>query len=174
MFDVVDLREARIEDARAIADVSVASRRSARRGLYAPSYLDGLSVEPVVAEVREFLEKPADGWRVWVAEEAGMVVAFAKAGPWPGDDSALGSLAELDELYVDSSRFRRGIGTRLLRFVEAELAAAGFDRAVLWVLEDDRVAQAFYLANGWRSGDRSKELLKDRPRVVRLWHKTLA
>jgi len=72
------------------------------------------------------------------------------------------------------ARFRRGIGTRLLRFVEAELAAAGFDRAVLWVLEDDRVAQAFYLANGWRSGDRSKELLKDRPRVVRLWHKTLA
>ncbi len=69
-----------------------------------------------------------------------------------------GSVAELDEMYVEQSRFRQGIGTRLLGFVQAELAAAGFDRAVLWVLAEDRAAQAFYAANGWSPGDRSKEL----------------
>jgi ribosomal protein S18 acetylase RimI-like enzyme len=106
-----------------------------------------------------------------VAEEAGQVVAFAKAGPWMEDD--FGSVAELDELYVEPSRFRQGIGTRLLRFVEAELAAAGFDRAVLWVLKDDRAAQAFYVERGWLPGDRFKELPKDQPRVVQFWQKML-
>ncbi len=171
-FAMVIVREAQMKDAPAIADVSVASRKSARRGLYADPYLDRLSPEPVAAEVRDFLEEPADGWHMWVAEEAGNIVAFAKAGPWA--DGGSGSVAELDELYVEPSRFRQGIGTRLLCFVESELAAAGFDRAVLWVLEDDRAAQAFYVVNGWSPGDRSKELPKDRPRVVQLWHKWLS
>jgi GNAT superfamily N-acetyltransferase len=150
----------------------VASRTSARRGLYADSYLDSMSPEPQAKEVRDFLERPPDGWRMWVAEEGGRVVAFAKAGPSAYGGS--GSVAELDAMYVEPSRFRRGIGTRLLGFVQAELAAAGFDRAVLWVLAEDRAAQAFYAANGWSPGDQSKELLKDRPRVVQLWHKVLA
>lgn len=165
------LREARIGDAPAIAGVGVSSRKVARRGLYADPYLDGLSVEPVMAELRRFFEKPEDGWRMWVADEAGEVVAFAKAGPWSEDTSA--SVAELDELYVEPSRFRQGIGTQLLRFVERALAAGRFDGAISWVLDEDRAAQAFYAANGWGAGDRIKELRKDRAHPVRLWRKAL-
>ena len=116
VLSTVILREARVEDALAIAEVSVASRQSARRGLYADSYLESLSPDPLAAEVRDFLEKPADGWRMWVAEDAGHVIAFAKAGPWT--DGGSNSVAELDELYVEPSRFRQGVGTRLLRCVE--------------------------------------------------------
>jgi len=168
----VVLREAQVADASAVAKVSVASRRLARRGFYADSYLENLNSEPLATEVGDFLNKPAGGWRMWVAEQAGEILAFAKAGP--RTDANSGSVAELDELYVEPSHFRQGIGTRLLHFVESELAAAGFDHAILWVLEDDGAAEAFYVANGWRAGDESKELLKDQPRVFRLWDKTLS
>jgi hypothetical protein len=52
-----------------------------------------LSPEPLAKEVRDFLERPPDGWRIWEAEEGGRVVAFAEAGPRP--DGGSGSVAEL-------------------------------------------------------------------------------
>ncbi|MEX2274617.1 MAG: GNAT family N-acetyltransferase [Actinomycetota bacterium] len=38
------------------------------------------------------------------------IVGFARAGPWEEDPT--GTVADLDELYVAPSHFRRGIGSR--------------------------------------------------------------
>lgn len=164
------IRKARPGDESAIAIVSVASRRASRRGLYDAAYLDGLNVESLKAEVQGFLQNPPDGWHIWVSEEAKRIVAFAKAGPWKAEPGS----AFLEELYVDSDMFRQGVGRRLLYFVENELRAAGFHSAFLWVVEEAREAQAFYLEQGWLPVGRTKELLLDRPRVAQLWQKTLS
>ncbi len=46
----------------------------------------------------------------------------------------------------------QGMGRALLNAGEARLAADGFERALLWVLEGNEAARAFYERQGWVKG----------------------
>ncbi|MEX0989076.1 MAG: GNAT family N-acetyltransferase [Actinomycetota bacterium] len=89
--------------------------------------------------------------------------------PSPDHDRA----AEVHELSVAPARFRQRIGSQLLAGVEAEIQASGFSAAILWVREDDRGAQAFYLSNGWTPDGAEMQLRKDRVRTYQRWGKAL-
>jgi GNAT superfamily N-acetyltransferase len=82
-----------------------------------------------------------------VAEEEGRVLGFATAGAsWDTDARGAG---ELFGLYVDPGHWRRGCGTLLMSDARARLAGLGFAEAVLWVLQGNSRAEAFYEADGW-------------------------
>jgi 2,3-bisphosphoglycerate-dependent phosphoglycerate mutase len=164
------MRLAGAEDVPAIADVSVRSRLVARRGVYSQAYLDALTIQD--AESATLASIGRQGWRTWVAELGGTILAYATAGPWADDPR--GRTADIDDLYVDPGHFRRGIGSELLDHVEAELALDGYQQTVLWVREGDGALEAFYSAQGYRQNDRTKQLVKDRPRSFRLWTKLVA
>jgi L-amino acid N-acyltransferase YncA len=91
------VREARLGDARAIAEVSVASRRWSYRDLIADADLQALSVEQTTADFAQELADLRPGSPVFVAEQAGRIVGYAYVLPSPDDDvpagtSELGSL----------------------------------------------------------------------------------
>ncbi len=66
--------------------------------------------------------------------------------------------AELVELYVDPFFQGEGIGGALLDDFEAQAAAAGATSAMLWVLEKNAAARAFYSKHGFRqTGERVPE-----------------
>ena len=79
----MEIREATVEDARAIAEVHTRSWQVAYRGLLEQHYLDSLSVDDGEKSWLERLEDPAG---VWIACDGPVVVGFASVGPSPDED----------------------------------------------------------------------------------------
>ncbi len=77
----------------------------------------------------------------------GAVTGFVSFGP-SRDADAVG-FGEIYALYVDPERYQGGVGRLLMAEARQRLQGAGFDAAVLWVLQGNRRALAFYEREGW-------------------------
>jgi ribosomal protein S18 acetylase RimI-like enzyme len=141
------IREAAPTDARAIADVHVASWRWAYRGQLSDDLLDGLSVEEREAMWRRGLERD-DVPRTFVAERDGAVVGFVSVGP-PEDAGAPVGTGELYAIYLLEDAAGLGVGRALFATGEQALRDAGYERAFLWVLASNERARRFYERAGW-------------------------
>ena len=138
----VEISKAAIEDARALAEVHVRSWRWAYRGLLPQGVLDDLDVE---AREQMWRDAIADARRrVWAARENGDVVGLCAAGPARDDDHT----GEVYAIYLDENAVGRGDGKRMLDVALADLRRR-FNRVVLWVLESNERARAFYEKNGF-------------------------
>jgi GNAT superfamily N-acetyltransferase len=141
------VREARREDARAVASVHVTSWQSAYRGHLPDAHLDGLSVDDRTATWEAFIGgRPGD--RLAVAELDGEVVGFASAGP-SADPEADPATGEVYTLYLHPDRWGTGAGRALLEYTLVLLVADGFGYVTLWVLGTNQQARRFYLRQGW-------------------------
>jgi GNAT superfamily N-acetyltransferase len=129
------IRTATIDDARAIAEVHVASWLAAYRGLVPDDVLDALSVDARAAQWDEWLRKGETRTLV-----AGGVDGFVTFWETSGQVAAL---------YVAPDRTRHGIGSALIDAAHAALQTAGRDEAHLWVLEANAPARAFYAGHGY-------------------------
>jgi ribosomal protein S18 acetylase RimI-like enzyme len=146
----VELREAGAADAGAIASLHADSWQHHYRGAYSSSYLDSDVVADRQAVWSERLNRPGVGQSTIVAVSEGVVVGFVHIVF--DHDPTWGAL--VDNLHVTSSLKRRGIGTRLLveaaRVLVARRPGSGF---YLWVLDQNKPAQAFYVARGAIRGE---------------------
>ncbi len=149
----MDVRDARPEDAAAIADVNVRSWRAAYAGLMPDSYLAALSVEEdTVRWQRAIAQSPARARPVLVVEvRDGKVTGYAVVGA-DVDDGAQGLVFLM---YTAPEAWGSGAGPALMEASLERLRAAGFTRAVLWVLEANARARAFYERHGWAADGKS-------------------
>jgi GNAT superfamily N-acetyltransferase len=144
----VEIRDATVDDADAVALVHVHGWQWGYRGLLPDAYLDGLSADRRAEQWRSWLLEPG-GTRTRVAHaEDGGCVGFAVAGPSrdPGVDDDTG---EVYAIYIEEGFAGTGLGTALLRGAVAWLEERGFARATLWVLEGNARARRFYEREGW-------------------------
>ncbi|MFC4912768.1 GNAT family N-acetyltransferase [Actinomadura gamaensis] len=140
------VRHATPDDAEALAKVHVAGWQTAYRGIIPDADLDALRWEDRVARWRE-RAAPGSGVTVLVAEADGEVIGFASSGPPRDEDLAPDRAWELYAIYLRPSTWRRGVGTALLqRTIEA--VPAHVPALVLWVLDVNARARAFYERNG--------------------------
>ena len=144
----VRIREAVPTDARAIAEVHVASWQATYRGQLTDEYLDGLSVEDRLRSTRDSIERVGPGRRTWVAEEGGRVLGFAVTGS-SEDADADRRTGEVYAIYLDPERVGTGAGRALFAHVVGDLRERGYLTTTLWVLESNERARRFYEAAGW-------------------------
>jgi GNAT superfamily N-acetyltransferase len=143
----VAIRDATVEDARAIAHVHVRSWRWAYRGQIRDEFLDRLSIVERESTWRERLGSN-EGPRCVVAEaDDGVVIGFAAFGE-PQDEVSPGT-GELLALYIEEDVAGTGVGRQLLERATGGLRDGGSDRAFLWVLESNDRARRFYERSGW-------------------------
>jgi GNAT superfamily N-acetyltransferase len=134
----LEIRPATPADARAIAEVHVASWRAAYSGIVPDDWLDRLDVAERTRQ-----------WEGWI----GRSIVLVTDG---GDTRVVGFVAaheesgEIAALYVAPDHTRRGLGTRLLAAVHERLRQAGRAEAHLWVFEANAAARAFYAARGYQ------------------------
>lgn len=143
MSDAVVIRDARPVDALSVARLHALSWRSAYRGIYPGSYLDGEVFAEREAHWTAFL-KDRDGERdlVLLAEESGRPVGFACLSRGPGAPL-------LDNLHVLPERKGEGIGSRLLARAVAWLVEREPDAPLeLRVWAGNRAARDFYASLG--------------------------
>ena len=119
------IRRADVDDATAMAEVLVRSRRAAVPAMPAPVHPDESAPDHVRGRLRE--------GEAWVAVGAGRVAGFALVeGSW------------LDMLYVDPDHAGAGVGSALLDVVKHALP----DGFALWVFESNEPARRFYRGHG--------------------------
>lgn len=151
MEDLI-VRAALVEDARAIAEVHVASWVEAYGDI-----LDLRQGDPRIdVDERERTWQDriprvgAEGFRTWVADQGDRIAGFAFTQPT--EDAGLNPLeiAELVALYLHPDHFGRGVGKALLDRAVAGIRSQGFLQATLWVLEENARAIHFYRREGWK------------------------
>lgn len=140
------IRRAAPEDAARVASVQIEAWQHAYREILADDFLDSLHLESRTRWWERFL---GDATMVHVSEADGEVVGFCTVGP--SDDAGWG---EVFAIYVHPDRWGEGHGRRLIGAGEASLREAGFRRALLWVLEANYRARAFYERQDWTLGSR--------------------
>ena len=144
------VREAGPSDARAIAEVSVASRRWSYRDLIAEADLEALSVEDATTDFAEGLaELSSGGAVVFVAELTGRVVGYAYVLPSP-DADVPAETSELGSLYVTEEVAGTEVAPALMDAAVQHSRAAGRDVLTLWVRRENGRARRFYEKHGMR------------------------
>ena len=143
------VREARPGDARAIAEVSVASRRWSYRDLFAEADLEALSVEKTTADFAEGLAELRPGADVFVAERAGRVVGYAYVLPSPDADVPAGT-SDLGSIYVTEDVAGTGVAHALMEAAADHARAAGHELLTIWVRRENGRARRFYEKHGLR------------------------
>jgi len=169
---VISIREFTAADGPAVAEVRRASWQAAYTGIVRQALLDRAVARP------SGLLRPAP-WRrtvVAVADGDHVPVGYAAFGPersvqpsvpivprasapaaagQPPAAPALteaglaGQVGEVYALYVAPDWWSTGTGRSLMSCAVAALAEAGYERAVLWVLEANARARRFYEKAGW-------------------------
>jgi ribosomal protein S18 acetylase RimI-like enzyme len=128
------IRAATPTDARAIAEVHVASWRAGYRGLMPEDYLATLSIPERVAL-----------WEMILGD--GQTTVLVAGDPIAGFVAFNAEKGEIGALYVDPPHFRTGVGGALLTAAHEHLANSA--EVVLWVLRDNQAASAFYTRHGY-------------------------
>lgn len=148
---MVTVRDARPEDAAAIADVHIRTWQAAYRGQVADELLDGLEAQRAARAERwrGWISEPrATPHRVLVAEAGEAVVGFASLGAARDLPPTTG---EVYAIYVAPEAWGTGAGRELFARAAELLRSFGFTEAVLWVLRSNARARRFYEIAGWRT-----------------------
>lgn len=132
-------------DAPGVARVHVASWQRAYQGLINQAFLDSMDVESRTESWTRILRQTRG--RVLVAEDNGVIDGFCAVGPSTEDD-----WGEVYAIYLDPVRWGQGVGRALLAAGERALLDDGQWHALLWVLDRNVRARAFYKRQGWVPG----------------------
>jgi L-amino acid N-acyltransferase YncA len=148
------IREARLEDARAIAEVHLASWKTTYAGIIAQEYIDGLSAEDGAARWETWLTEKTT--TVFVAEDEAGIFGFAAGGTimHPVD----GYQGELGAIYLLASHQRKGAGAALVRRVAVELRRQGFTNMVVWVLRENPACRFYARMGGVKVAEQGIEI----------------
>ncbi|MGB9032543.1 MAG: GNAT family N-acetyltransferase [Acidobacteriaceae bacterium] len=150
----MEIREARPGDARAIAEVHVASWKTTYAGIIAQEYIDGLRVEDGAARWETRLTEKTT--TVFVAEDEAGIFGFAAGGAimHPVD----GYQGELGAIYLLASHQRKGAGAALVRRMARELRGLGFANMVVWVLRENPACGFYARMGGVQVGEQGVEI----------------
>jgi ribosomal protein S18 acetylase RimI-like enzyme len=158
------IRIATADDAPGMARIHVDTWRTAYRDILPASALSALSYEARTERWRENLKQAGPQQFTLVAEDdGGELVGFAGGGP--ERDGTPGYDGEIYAVYVLAQQQRRGIGRQLMGVSAHHLMDQGFGAAMLWALEANSRARAFYEALGGQFIGRKTKVIADTPQI---------
>jgi hypothetical protein len=171
------VRAARAADASGLAQVQIASWRSAFAGLVPDAVIEELTSAEAAGQFTERWREsisapPTSKHRVHVAVAepgAADLLGFAAAGPATDEDLWPATDGELYELHVLPAAADGGHDERLLHAVAGTFAEDGFSTGYTWALAGDEARIAFLEAAGWApDGSRASLDMGVKVPVVRL------
>jgi GNAT superfamily N-acetyltransferase len=142
-------RLAVVADAAAIADLHLASWRSAYKGFVRPGTLEALEPHGHASVWARRIEVPEV--RVELLEDRQGLLAFCAHGPSGDPDAPAGPMArwwEIKNLHVRPELRRTGAGGKLFDRAVAHARKVHAGAVTLWVVEQNDPARRFYLSKG--------------------------
>lgn len=141
------IREAKFEDAKDKGYVHYKSWQETYAGIINQEYLDKMSIEKCVKIAEEYLENNL------VAELNGKLVGFLCYNSCRDTDYE--NCAEIVAVYILKEYHKKGIGKMLMD--EAIKKLSGYNKLILWVLDDNKNAIEFYKKYGFSPDGTKKE-----------------
>ncbi|MEJ1967898.1 MAG: GNAT family N-acetyltransferase [Rhizomicrobium sp.] len=136
------IRPATPHDARAIAEVRVASWRATYRGAVPDSYLEAMRPDKSEAHWRAIAAGESPGTELLVSDIDGAVVGFAVYGA--ARPPSHGHEGELHAIYYLPQAMGKGHGSAMLHEVVRGLRRLGHDDMIVWVMEANARGRNFY------------------------------
>lgn len=163
----VDIRKAEPRDAAGIAAVHHDAWTGAYSGIIPHKSLIGMLNRRGRKWWANAIGKAAS---ILVLEIGGEVVGYATLGRNRSRD--LEQQGEVYELYLRPEYQGIGLGTRLFKAAREKLAAHGLDGLVVWALEDNFGAMAFYAGAGGRDVAEGVEIFEQKAlkKVAFVWN----
>jgi ribosomal protein S18 acetylase RimI-like enzyme len=146
---VIRVRDATLDDAEAIVELTAAGWRAAYPGIVPDAHLAKLPISAWRHDIRAGLDRPARRSFTKIAELNGVVAGYCFVAAPGRDEPDESRIAEVVAIYVDPRSWRRGVGRELLAAAAHEAEDRGFDELTLWSFERNERALRFYEALGW-------------------------
>lgn len=141
------IRQAKTEDAQAIAEIHVTSWQAAYEGLLPDEFLQNLSIERRLQMWQQILEGAQSF--TWVAEVDGRLLGFVNCGPSRDKDADPQIVGEIYAIYLLPDAWGQGFGRALCSQALQSLQNAHYQEVMLWVLQDNEGAIYFYERAGF-------------------------
>ncbi len=143
------IREAKLNDAAAIAQVHVDSWQTTYRGILPDDYINRQSYERRKSNWENSLNVSTEietDYFIYVAENpAGKIVGFVNGGLNRNSNSIY--QGEIYALYILATYQRQGIGRNLVQRIASQLSQSGLTSISVWVLADNPAIK-FYQSLG--------------------------
>lgn len=132
-------------DAPGLAAVHIETWQHAYREIFPEEFLSGLDRDSRERWFESRIQRAAGDLLVADAGNGPLGFCFYGDAPDPG-------WGEVYAIYVHPTHWGEGHGSALLSAAEDALSRLGFERSLLWVLEQNQGARAFYEKRGWILG----------------------
>ena len=160
---VIEVRDAVIDDADALATAHIDGWRVGYRGIVPDEYLDAEAFATSRRDIwRRWAWQSMPNSRMFAVSIQGRVVGFGHAGPEHDDPTLVGAgppsppaeafasdRGEIYGFYLHPTAWGSGAAPALMSRCEEFLRDEGHPSAVLWVLRDNPRALSFYEKAGW-------------------------
>jgi ribosomal protein S18 acetylase RimI-like enzyme len=142
----VFIRKAKLADSLAIAIIHIKSWQAGYKNIIPNMFLNQLSIKDIEQKWQNFIMATT----VLIAEMNSQLVGFSCIGPYR-DIASSNHIkpGEIYSLFLHPDFWRQGLGKKLCLKSLSKLKQDGFTEVMLWVLEDNEPAQAFYKAIGF-------------------------
>lgn len=144
------IRDAKIEDALAIASVNYLTWLHAYRGIVPDSDLDSLNLESLIGQWKQNLSLADSRSSTFVAMKGETLIAYSRFYPSLDSDDDQARVATIGSMYVDPEFQRRGVGRKLMRAVLEAAKERDYTEMTLHVLTTNKRAHEFYENLGWQ------------------------
>jgi GNAT superfamily N-acetyltransferase len=145
------IREAKLEDAEGIARAQTDSWQTSYRGILPDTVLDRIDVGQRADSRRRILRDKSIYQLVAYDVTHGDIVGFCDAGP---ARRSVPYRAEVYAIYLVQRAKRYGLGSEMFDRVQSWLTRQAIHSMIVWVLENNTHARAFYEALGGRATSR--------------------
>lgn len=150
-----EIRYATIKDASILAQIHSSSWKIAYKGIVPDNVLDNITVEKRIKYFEQALkEGREENAIIFKDNEPAGLICIGKCRDSDKDES----WGEIWGIYLHPDYWNKGIGARLLKWGLEELGKRGYNKATLWVLEDNLSARKFYEKAGFRYHGTIKEI----------------
>jgi ribosomal protein S18 acetylase RimI-like enzyme len=142
------IREARLQDAKAISQVHVDAWKTTYSGILPTAYIERQSYAKRCDRWKKMLEASmteiTDHF-IYVAEFEGEIIGFVDGGTQRSAHPVY--KGEIYALYILEAYQRKGLGRNLTRTIARRLSQLGLDSILVWVLADNPACK-FYRSLG--------------------------
>jgi len=153
----MEIRTVETTDIQEVAQVHIASWQSAFRGVLSDKVLDQLKLEDFMEQWRSNLQQEYRE-NLLATTDDGQVVGFISFGPERTQEAqAQSSMGELYGLYIHPEHWGHGVGKELLAKALEQLKQKSFREVVLWTMQKNAMARAFYAKHGFSLDGSVKE-----------------
>jgi ribosomal protein S18 acetylase RimI-like enzyme len=151
-----EIRWAGESDASELGMIHANSWKVAYDGIIPDEVLEKISSEKRAARFLKVITEKSEETAVIIVDNR--IVGFITLGRCRDEDLSRNH-GEVWGIYLSPDNWRTGIGSILLNWGISELAATGYKKISLWVLEDNHNARGFYEKHGFIYDGTIKQLM---------------